>query len=91
MIFYEQLRTFSPAEALHKAQMTMRNLTEEKVWALVVMLQKELNHPRVAKYVNRHNYWINKLANLRAEELQEIREPRCWAAFVLTGYGFQHI
>jgi CHAT domain-containing protein len=91
MMFYEQLRKFSPAEALHNAQMMMRNLTEDVVWDLVVMLQRELAHPKVGKFVDRHKYWMRRLADLRAEDLQKMREPRCWAAFVLTGYGFQHI
>lgn len=91
MTFYEQLRTFSPAEALHNAQMKMRSLSQNDVWSLVVMLKKEFKHPRAEKYVARHKYWIEKLDNISAEDIQNLREPRCWAAFVLTGYGFQNV
>jgi CHAT domain-containing protein len=93
MIFYGELQTLSPAEALHNAQMKMRNLTQDDVWGLVEMLKIKLHHPKVENFVNRHRYWIKKLDDLgaNAEEVQNLREPRCWAAFVLTGYGFQHI
>jgi CHAT domain-containing protein len=91
MIFYEGLRTLSPAEALHNAQKKMRNLSQDDVWGLVEMLKIKLKHPKVGDFVDRPRYWIKKLDDLRPDELRNLREPRCWAAFVLTGYGFQHI
>ncbi|PBP23017.1 hypothetical protein BUE80_DR006129 [Diplocarpon rosae] len=93
MIFYEELRSFSPAEALYNAQMQMRNVSEEDVWSLVERLKMEVRHSRVDKFVDNPNYWIRRLARLSEDEeqLQALREPRCWAAFVLTGYGFQNI
>jgi CHAT domain-containing protein len=91
MMFYEQLRSFSPAEALHNAQMKMRDLSQDDVWSLMVMLKKVFKNPKVDKYVAGHKYWIKRLDNLSAEELHNLRQPQCWAAFVLTGYGFQNI
>lgn len=91
MIFYDQLRAFSPAEALHNAQKSMQNLTHEDVWGLVERLKIEVRHARVDKFVDNPTFWIRRLDNLREEELQDLRDPRSWAAFVLTGYGFQNI
>jgi CHAT domain-containing protein len=91
MIFYENLQTLCPAEALHNAQMKMRDLSREDVWALVERLKKEGKDRIIYKFVDRPKYWIRRLDNLDEEELQKLREPRCWAAFVLTGYGFQPI
>ncbi|KAN0116962.1 CHAT domain containing protein [Hyaloscypha variabilis] len=91
MIFYEGLRTLSPAEALHNAQKKMRNLSQNDVWDLVEKLKMKLKHPKVGDFVDRPRYWIKKLDNISAEDLQNLREQRCWAAFVLTGYGFQNI
>lgn len=91
MFFYEQLQSVSPAEALHNSQIQMRNLCREDVWRLVERLKVQLDHTRVEEFVDHHAYWIDELDNLTAEELQNLREPRCWAAFVLTGYGFQRI
>ncbi|KAG4433271.1 hypothetical protein IFR05_011241 [Cadophora sp. M221] len=91
MIFYDQLQVFSPAEALHNAQMRMRNLSHEDVWALVERLKIEVQHARVDKFVDNPTFWIRRLDNLRDDELQDLRDPRSWAAFVLTGYGFQNI
>lgn len=91
MMFHEQLRKFSPAEALHIAQMNMRTLTQDNVWELVIMLRRKLEHADVRKFVDAHTYWIEELDNMKADELLSFREPRCWAAFVLTGYGFQRV
>lgn len=91
MMFYEQLKTCSPAESLHKAQTKMRTLAHEDVWELVEDLKVAVVHARVDKFVDNSTYWIRRLDNLSDEELHGLREPRCWAAFVLTGYGFQNI
>ncbi|KAL2063777.1 hypothetical protein VTL71DRAFT_5582 [Oculimacula yallundae] len=91
MIFYDQLRTFSPAEALHNAQMQMKDLSHEDVWGLVERLKIEVRHARVDKFVDNPTFWIRRLDNLSDEELQDLRDPRSWAAFVLTGYGFQNV
>jgi hypothetical protein len=69
----------------------MRNLSQNDVWDLVEKLKMKLKHPKVGDFVDRPRYWIKKLDNISAEELQSLREQRCWAAFVLTGYGFQNI
>ncbi|CZT12210.1 hypothetical protein WAI453_011565 [Rhynchosporium graminicola] len=91
MIFYDQLRKFSPAEALHRAQMAMQHLSHQDVWGLVERLKIEVRHSRVDKFVDNPTFWIRRLDNLRDDELQDLRDPRSWAAFVLTGYGFQNI
>lgn len=37
-------------------------------------------------YVNSPRYWIRRLEIFDVDKLQD---PRYWAAFVLTGYGFR--
>jgi len=88
MIFYQELERLSPAEALHSAQMKMKNLSREDVWALVERLKVVEKDRVISRFVDRPKYWIRMLDNLKDWELQKLREPRCWAAFVLTGYGF---
>lgn len=91
VMFYEELKSFSPAEALHNAQMRMRNLSFNDVHGIVQMLELHLEHEKVGRFVDRPKYWTGRLGRMRNEELQYLRTPQCWAAFVLTGYGFQKV
>jgi CHAT domain-containing protein len=92
MMFYEALQEMSPAEALHVSKMRMRELKMEDVWELVDRLKEVTQEKeRVMDYVDVPDFWIGELDKLEEHNLQSLREPRCWAAFVLTGYGFQEI
>lgn len=91
VIFYEELKSFSPAEALHNAQMRMRNLSFNDVYGIAQMLEAGLKHEKVGRFVDRPKYWTRRLSRMKDEELQYLRTPQCWAAFVLTGYGFQNV
>ncbi|KAF8856142.1 hypothetical protein BDZ45DRAFT_745704 [Acephala macrosclerotiorum] len=93
MMFYEALKETSPAEALHISKMRMKGLRMKDVWELVARLRIEVRREseRVNDYVDNHEWWIRELDELEEDDLQALREPRCWAAFVLTGYGFQEI
>lgn len=90
MMFYEDLRNgIAPALALHNAQQKMRTMTESRLLDLVRKLQLQAHDIEEARqYVIKPNYWIGRLAKLPVAEL---REARCWAAFILTGYGFKPI
>lgn len=90
MMFYEDLhKEMSPSQALHNAQQKMRTMTESRLLDLVIKLQKQAqNIEEASQYVIKPNYWIGRLALLPVAEL---REARCWAAFILTGYGFKPI
>lgn len=91
VIFYEELKRFSPAEALHNAQIRMRNLSFADIYEIVQRLEAGLDHEKVGRFVDRPKYWTRRLGRMRNEELQYLRTPQCWAAFVLTGYGFQNV
>jgi hypothetical protein len=56
----------------------------EQIELLRAML-KQLG-TEASTYVNAPSYWIRKLESF---DVRELRNPRCWAAFVLTGYGYQ--
>jgi CHAT domain-containing protein len=89
MMFYEDLRrSLSPAQALHNAQQKMKNMTEDMLFDLVMKLKLLVKDVAAAHYVAKPNFWVGELEKLPIEEL---REARCWAAFVLTGYGFKPI
>lgn len=91
VMFYEELKRLSPAEALHNAQMRMRNLSSNDVHGISQMLEMGLQHEKIGRFVDRPKYWVGRLARMSGEELQYLRTPQCWAAFVLTGYGFRHV
>ncbi|QDS68798.1 hypothetical protein FKW77_005973 [Venturia effusa] len=90
MMFYEDLhKEISPSQALHNAQQKMKTMTESRLFELVTKLQLQAkNTEEVSQYVVSPNYTISRLANLSVAEL---KEARCWAAFILTGYGFKPI
>jgi CHAT domain-containing protein len=93
MLFYEKLRTgASPAESLRQAQEKMRNFTRDDLVRVTDRLF-DLDHDdfgnrngeSTQKYVINLRYWLQDC--LLAKDYLQFREPRCWAAFVLTGYG----
>lgn len=91
VMFYEELQKPSPpADALHAAQMRMRNLDEDALWSIQERLSLMLDQvgADATKYVDNPKYWLDKLNESKVEGL---REPRCWAAFTLTGYGFRSL
>lgn len=90
MMFYEDLhKELSPSQALCNAQQKMRTMTESRLLDLVIKLQLQAqNVEEASRYVIKPNYWIGRLAMLPVADL---REARCWAAFILTGYGFKPI
>jgi CHAT domain-containing protein len=90
MLFYEELRSpLSPAEALHNAQGRMRRFKEDDLEELRQRLRETVaSNARVNEYVHDAPHYIKLLGTLDVEEL---KDPRCWAAFVLTGYGFKNI
>jgi CHAT domain-containing protein len=90
MIFYEELRRpSSPAEALHNAQMRMREFSQDDLDDLRQRLRETVASNRnVDEYVHDAAHYIRMLGNL---DVDELRDPRCWAAFVLTGYGLKTI
>ncbi|KAF4628827.1 hypothetical protein G7Y89_g9327 [Cudoniella acicularis] len=48
-------------------------------------LKKEAKDQSIEKYVDRPWFWIRKLDDMSKNDIRNLREPRCWAAFVLTG------
>jgi len=91
MLFYHELQTYAPAEALHVAQMQMRGLTRVDVLDLAYRLEESLTHASCVRFVDRPRYWLKRLEGITEEDLEYLRKPECWAAFVLTGYGFRRI
>jgi CHAT domain-containing protein len=90
ILFYEEIRRpLSPAQALHNAQMRLREFEEEDLQEIQVRLRETVaSKKNVGEYIHDANFYIKMLGKLDVEEL---RHPRCWAAFVLTGYGFTPI
>jgi CHAT domain-containing protein len=87
MLFYEELRRpLSPAKALHNAQMRMRKFSEDDLEELQIRLRETVaSKQNVGEYVHDATFYIKMLGMV---DVKELRHPRCWAAFVLTGYGF---
>jgi CHAT domain-containing protein len=91
MLFYEELRRPStPVDALHRAQIRLRDLGHQEFFELLEQLKMTLRAlgSEVKTYVNAPKAWIRILERY---DVIKLREPRCWAAFVLTGYGFRSV
>ncbi|OCL13543.1 hypothetical protein AOQ84DRAFT_385340 [Glonium stellatum] len=93
MIFYEELQKgVSPAEALRTAQISIRSMSQHLLNRLVGKLTELMLNPgarkKVGDFVINPKFWIDRLRNQKLDKLQE---ARCWAAFVLTGYGYRPI
>jgi len=87
MLFYKELRkSLSPSEALYSAQRQMREMDQDGLFELTSEL-KALFPPGGdghQDYVFPAKHYLRVLQELSVEGL---KKPRCWAAFVLTGYG----
>ncbi|KIW07367.1 uncharacterized protein PV09_02213 [Verruconis gallopava] len=89
MMFYEELRRpLPPVDALYEAQRRLRTLSEQQLWELVELLKRmfKILGTKSHEYINSPRTWIRLLDRY---DVTRLREPRCWAAFVLTGYGFR--
>jgi CHAT domain-containing protein len=78
-------KSLSRSEALHNAQTHMRELDQDGLFELTSEL-KALFPPGGVEhqdYVFPAKYHLDVLQSLLIDGL---KEPRCWAAFALTGY-----
>jgi CHAT domain-containing protein len=90
VIFYEKLQQgSSPADALQAAQNAMIEMDQAGLDRLVDRVKEVMEKHETRKmlhgFVHNAFYWID---HLKSQDLEKLREPRCWAAFVLTGYGY---
>jgi CHAT domain-containing protein len=77
VMFYEELRkSLPPADALYAAQMRMRRLTEDDLLDIVDEVQQHFIHGDADEFVMEP-----------MDLIEQLKEQRYWAAFVLTGYG----
>jgi CHAT domain-containing protein len=92
MLFYEELRRpRPPVDALYHAQCRLKNLTQQQLWELLELLKrmfKAIGPEEAKRYVNSPRTWLRILERY---DVNRLREPRNWAAFVLTGYGFRAV
>jgi CHAT domain-containing protein len=88
MLFYEQLRIGNPpAECLRAAQENMRCFRKQDLDRLINTLGDllKLGDKELENYVINFKYWLE--TDLPSIDVEKFRQPRCWAGFVLTGYG----
>jgi CHAT domain-containing protein len=95
IMFYDELRKpLSTAEALYAAQQRMRTLTAEKLGEIIDEVERQAIHSMtddkfdLNEYVHNPRYHIGQL---KRQDVEELRDKRYWAAFVLTGYGSREI
>lgn len=87
--FYEELQKALPlAYALYTAQQRMQNLDREDLHDIVDKLEEKLDGIDTRPYILKKNFLLKEL---RKTDPEEWRQPRYWAAFVLTGYGSSKI
>lgn len=68
----------------------MQTLNPDELDDLVQELEemrKKLGR-KMMRYVD-NPVW--RLRQLRNDDINTLRDPRCWAAFTLTGYGFRPV
>lgn len=88
-LFYEELQKALPvADALYMAQRRMQILDKDDLHEIVDKLEDKLDGIDARPYVLKKNFLLKELRNTDPEEW---RQPRYWAAFVLTGYGSSNI
>lgn len=88
-LFYEELQKALPvADALYMAQKRMQTLDKDDRHEIVDRLEDKLDGIDSRPYVLKKNFLLKEL---RKTDPEEWRQPRYWAAFVLTGYGSSNI
>jgi hypothetical protein len=65
-------------------------LNQQQLWEQVELLKAMFKHigPNANNFVNSPRTWIRRLESF---DVSKLSEPRCWAAFVLTGYGYRPV
>lgn len=94
MMFYQELRKpLSPVQALHATQRRMKNMNEEDLWGLIARLHSLVDRLKSTAdvFLNNPPFYLRKLEQNMERLVAQLRHPRSWAAFTLTGYGFREV